>query len=80
MHNVEWNELPVQIRELLRRMRAGEHVLILHDGTPVARLVSVEPVRRPRVAGTGKGDFELAPDFVETPADVIDDFDGEGVG
>jgi prevent-host-death family protein len=51
---------------LLKRVRAGEHITIAHDGKPVARLVPVELGERRRPGGfffgVGEEFFEPLPD------------------
>lgn len=62
-------EAKSRLRELLRRVAAGEEFVIARGGEPVARLV---PARLPgsRKPGTARGLFTMAPDF-DAP---LDDF------
>ncbi|MFV1963350.1 MAG: type II toxin-antitoxin system Phd/YefM family antitoxin [Acidimicrobiia bacterium] len=56
------NEMKADFSRLLRRVTAGEEVLIKRAGTPVARLVPVEP-RALRVLGIDAGKFTVPDDF-----------------
>jgi len=59
----------------LRRVAAGEEIVIANGGRPVARLVAVERAR-PRVFGSDRGLFRVPPDFdAPLPADVLTDFE-----
>jgi len=60
-----------RLSELLRRVSAGEEIVIARDHRPVARLTAVAPAtaRRP---GSGRGIFTAAPDFDATPADFAE--------
>ncbi len=55
-------EMKADFSRLLRRVTAGEEVLIKRAGTPVARLVPVEP-RTLRVLGIDAGKFTVPDDF-----------------
>ncbi len=55
MHTATVEEVQVHLPELLRRVRAGEEVVILSESHPVGRLVPPAlPKGRP-VPGRGKG-------------------------
>jgi prevent-host-death family protein len=62
---------PVNVRELrehladyLGRVRAGETLVVVARGQPVARLVPMEPkIPRARIYGAMKGQILFAPDF-----------------
>ncbi|HSL81916.1 MAG TPA: type II toxin-antitoxin system prevent-host-death family antitoxin, partial [Thermoanaerobaculia bacterium] len=59
---------------LLRKVEAGEEVVILRAGKPVARLVPVE-TRPRRVFGIDQRRFEVPEDFNDPlPEDVLRDF------
>ena len=73
------DETKVSVREFrgrlsdhLRRVQRGQSVLVTSNGEPVARLVPVErPVATPRPFGFMKGRIHIAPDFRETPPDLV---------
>jgi len=72
---VNVHEAKTQLSRLLERVAAGEEVVIGKAGRPVARLVPYsEPARR-RTPGRWKGRVRVAPDFDETPAEVIAAFE-----
>jgi prevent-host-death family protein len=74
MTEVGVHETKTHLSDLLRRVEAGEDIVITRGGEPVARLVAVEPAR-PRVFGLDEGVFEVPDDFDEAlPDDVLADF------
>ena len=52
-----------RLSELLRRVEAGEEVVIARNGVPVARLVPATPPKQPRVPGAWKGRVWMADDW-----------------
>ncbi len=75
---VNMHEAKSTLSSLVERVLAGEEVVIARAGRPVARLVPFAPDRQPRRPGALAGRIVIAPDFDETPADVIADFEGTG--
>ncbi len=73
---VNMHEAKSQLSRLGRLAWEGEEVVIAKSGEPYLRL---EPYRQPRgrrVLGTLAGQIRMAPDFDETPQEVIDAFHG----
>ena len=72
-------EAKTHFSKLLRRVRAGEEIVIADAGKPVARLVPIGPEAGPRVLGGDEGAVWIADDFdAPLPDDVIDAFYGAG--
>ncbi|MBW2734125.1 MAG: type II toxin-antitoxin system Phd/YefM family antitoxin [Deltaproteobacteria bacterium] len=73
MSSVSVHEAKTHLSRLLRRVAAGEEILITRGGTPVARLV---PERtNQRQLGVDRGVFEIPEDFDEPlPDDVLEGF------
>ena len=68
-----------QLSKLIASALAGEEVVIARGATPVVKLTPVEPVRKNRVAGAFKGQFELTDAFFEPlPDDELALWNGEG--
>jgi antitoxin (DNA-binding transcriptional repressor) of toxin-antitoxin stability system len=67
-----------QLGRLVDRALRGEEVILARKGKAVVRLVAVQekslPERRP---GAWKGRVWMAPDFDETPEDIVRAFEGE---
>src|SRR5262249_49179303 len=64
---------------LLRRVRAGEEIVIAAAGRPVARLVPIAPDSGPRVLGGAEGEVWIAEDFnAPLPDAVVAAFYGAG--
>ena len=75
MAQVSVHEAKTHLSRLLRRVTAGEEIVIARSGRPVARLVPVKS-RQPRVLGQDEGLFEVPEDFDAPLADdVLADFE-----
>ena len=71
---VNMHEAKSQLSKLGKLAWEGEEIVIAKAGEPYLRL---EPYRKPkakRKLGALKGQIWIAPDFDETPQDVIDSF------
>ncbi|HEX7839647.1 MAG TPA: type II toxin-antitoxin system Phd/YefM family antitoxin [Kofleriaceae bacterium] len=55
-------EAKTQLSKLLRRVRAGQEIIISDAGTPIAKLVPVEQPKAERVLGEDRGKIWVAPD------------------
>ena len=75
MREVNVHEAKTQLSKLLRRVSAGEEIVIARSGKPVAKLVPVdEPPKR--VFGVDRGLFEVPDDFdAPLPRDFADEFE-----
>jgi len=51
-----------QLSKLIRRVRAGEEIVIADAGTPVAKLVPIEQPKIARTLGGDRGKIWVAPD------------------
>jgi antitoxin (DNA-binding transcriptional repressor) of toxin-antitoxin stability system len=61
---------------LLRRVQAGEEVIIARAGRPVARLVPYESRTADRVGGRYAGAIRISPDFdAPLPPDILSAFE-----
>jgi prevent-host-death family protein len=59
---VNVHQAKTQLSQLLRRVEAGEEIIISRSGTPVARLVPVDQPPR-RLLGLDQGLFVVPDDF-----------------
>lgn len=57
------DEANTDFSNLLRRVMAGEEIVIVKDGVPVARLVPIDSERKTRTPGSAQGQFSIASDF-----------------
>lgn len=64
MTTISVYEAKTQLSRILRRVEAGEEVVIARDGKPIARLVGVERAKA-RQYGAGQGAIWIADDFNE---------------
>jgi prevent-host-death family protein len=70
MHSIDVAEATMRFAELLRRVQAGEEVVLTHENEPVARIVpAAVSGRKPRF-GAGRGLLTVGDDFDEP----LDDF------
>lgn len=70
-------EAKTQLSKLVERAARGEEVVIAKAGEPMARLVPLEPARKPRKPGAWKGRLVIAPDFdAPLPEDILAAFEG----
>ena len=77
MTMIEVSEAESQLSELLDRVAGGDEIVLGKAGKPLARLVPYGSPRRPRRPGRLAGKIWIAPDFDETPQEVIAAFDGD---
>ena len=74
---VNVHEAKTHLSRLLDRAAAGEEIVVARAGRPVARLVALAPAGKDRVPGSLRGKITFAADYDETPAWMIDAFEGE---
>ncbi|MGH2728218.1 MAG: type II toxin-antitoxin system Phd/YefM family antitoxin [Actinomycetota bacterium] len=76
MTEVSVYEAKTHLSRLLRRVAAGEEVVIARAGVPVARLVPVKRGRS-REFGIDVGAFEVPEDFdAPLPEEILSEFEG----
>lgn len=76
MHTINMHEAKTKLSSLVEEAIAGEDVIIARSGEPMVRLVPVQRDITPRVPGRFKGQISLSADFDQTPAELIDAFEG----
>lgn len=75
MTTVGVHETKTNLSKLLRRVSAGEEIVITRNGEPLAKLVPVERGGR-RVLGIDDGRFEVPADFdAPLPGEILDAFE-----
>ena len=78
MKTVNIHEAKTHLSRLLSRVAAGEEIVILKAGKPVARLVPIAEAPRKRRLGMDAGRVFIADDFdAPLPADLLAAFEGE---
>jgi prevent-host-death family protein len=76
MEEVNIHQAKTHLSRLLRKVAAGEEVVISRAGKPVARLVPVAEPPRPRELGKYSGQIWIADDFdAPMPDDFLDEFE-----
>jgi len=77
MKAVNTHEAKTQLSRLLRRVAAGEEIVIANRGVPVARLIPVAQEKTKRVLGIFRGQFIVPDDFdAPLPEELLDLFEG----
>lgn len=75
MSTVNMHEAKTHFSKLVARVESGEEIIIARDGTPVARLLPIEPPSSRRVPGRDRGLFEVPEDFdAPLPPEVLEEF------
>jgi prevent-host-death family protein len=74
MGQVNIHEAKTHFSKLLARVSKGEEIIIARNGKPIARLSPVNPKPSKRPWGIFEGQIWMAPDFDETPQEIIDLF------
>lgn len=70
-------EAKTHLSRLVDEASAGEEIVIARHGHPVARLVPLaEKAKEKRPLGLARGQIWIAPDFDETPEELIAAFEG----
>jgi prevent-host-death family protein len=86
MPTTDRNETTVNFREFrknlsgyLRQARQGSHFVVTSRGEEVARIMppASKAHQKRQLIGMFKGQFQMAPDFDETPADLIAAMEGD---
>jgi prevent-host-death family protein len=72
MLSVSIHEAKTQLSQLVRRVEAGEEVVIRRGREPVAKLTAYRAERR--VPGRLRGQIRMAADFDVLPKDIADAF------
>jgi len=73
---VNIHEAKTQLSRLLDQALAGEDVIIMRSGRPLARLTPLKPARSMRTFGSAKGDFVVPDDFdASLPEEVLSAFE-----
>jgi prevent-host-death family protein len=68
------HEAKSSLSKLIEQALQGEEVVIAKAGTPVVRLVPIQPDVSPRVGGQWKGQVKIADDFDDLPLDLAEAF------
>ena len=77
MKEVNTYEAKTQFSRLLRRVAAGEEIIISNRGVPVARLVPVSTKKSRRKLGAYGDTIKITNDFdAPLPDEILDAFEG----
>jgi prevent-host-death family protein len=76
---VNMHDAKTNLSKLVAQVEAGEEVVIARAGTPVVRLVKVEPVGRRRLSPpeSWRGKVRIADDIAQVEAEIERLFHGE---
>lgn len=78
MGSVNIYDAKTQFSKLVKRVRAGEEIIIADAGRPVAKLVPIEAPIAPRVLGADRGQLQITDDAFApmTPEELAEWIDG----
>lgn len=78
MTAISLSEIENNPRDCIRRVEAGETLLVMRDDRAVAEIKPVAPISSgPRPFGLAAGEFVVPDDFDEPlPGDILDLFEG----
>jgi prevent-host-death family protein len=71
------HQAKTHLSDLIKKVQAGEEVIICKAGVPTVRLVKYDKLPLPRTAGTWKGKIKMAKDFDQLPPKLLASFYGE---
>lgn len=74
---VNTHEAKTRLSELLRKVEAGEEVIIGRAGRPIARLTPYEDELPPRQPGSWRGRVRMSEDFDVLPEEYLEAFSGD---
>jgi prevent-host-death family protein len=75
MEEINIHQAKTHLSKLIRRVAAGEEIVIARAGRPVAKLVPIEHGRKRRL-GTDRGAFAVPDDFdAPLPDDILAGFE-----
>jgi prevent-host-death family protein len=75
---VNIHEAKTHLSKLLKRVLAGEEVVIAKSGQPIARLLPYDVPGATRIPGSAKGKIWIADDFnAPLPDDILNAFEGQ---
>ena len=79
MSTVSLEQLQQNTSDLLDRVEAGEHLLVVRGGRPVAEMWPVaSPLAEPRSFGLCRDEFSVPDDFdVPLPQEILREFEGQ---
>lgn len=66
---VNVHDAKTHLSKLLERVALGEEVVIAKAGTPVAKLVPIQPPKT-RIFGSARGEFTVPDNFNEADAEI----------
>lgn len=74
---VNVHEAKTHLSRLLKRVMAGEEVIIAKAGKPVARLIPYREAPADRQPGTARDEIRIRDDFLEPlPEEIMQGFEG----
>jgi prevent-host-death family protein len=80
METVNIHEAKTHFSRLVERAERGEEIIIARSGRPVARLVPLEDLEKPRVFGRMRGKIRIADDFdAPLPDEILDQFENGSI-
>ena len=77
MQTFKIHQAKAQLSKLVERARAGEEIVLVQAGEPVARIVPYVQTQSPRKPGALKGKIRIGKDFfAPLPDEILAAFEG----
>ena len=71
MKKTNLHEAKTNLSKLVELAIHGEEIIICKAGTPVAKLVAINDIKKNRIPGDWAGKVKIKADFDELPSDII---------
>jgi prevent-host-death family protein len=77
MRSINVHDAKTNLSKLLKRVEAGEEVVIARAGKPIARILPIQDTSKQRSPGSAIGMITINDSFFDPlPNDVLKDFEG----
>ncbi len=76
MTTINIHQAKTHFSKLLKRVMAGEEIVIAKSGKPIAKLIPLETPLQERTPGSAIGKIKISPDFdAPLPDDILESFE-----
>lgn len=71
MKTINIQAAKTHLSRLVEEVASGEEVIIAKSGKPMAKIVPLQLLKKPRIGGQLKGQFKISPAFWDPDEDII---------
>lgn len=77
MKSINVHDAKTNLSKLLKKVEAGEEIVIARAGKPIARILPIQSTSKQRIPGSAIGMITISDSFYDPlPEDVLKDFEG----